>query len=144
MADEPTTITVHGRPAPQGSKDQFGREVSKLVKPWREAVRGECQRAIEAGCETYPTGPVVVSIEFRMPRPKAHYRTGKHAHELRADAPTWVDKTPDLDKCLRSTLDALTASGIIGDDRQIARLADVDQKYGARPGAWISVGRLPE
>jgi Holliday junction resolvase RusA-like endonuclease len=54
-------------------------------------------------------------IEFRMPRPKAHY---KASGEIKADAPWFPIVRPDLTKLLRSTEDAMT--GIVWhDDSQI-------------------------
>lgn len=65
------TIIVHGIPAPQGSKRHLGNgvmvEMSKKVKPWREAVKWA---AIEAGVKTIH-GPVRLSVEFFFQRPKS-------------------------------------------------------------------------
>lgn len=125
------TIDVTGLPAPQGSKKGFynhslGRvqmvESSKKVKPWRQDVVAAAQAAAaEAGWET-AVGPVDVEINFWMPRPRYHFRTGAHAHQLRPNAPQFVDKKPDIDKLARATLDALTSSAVIRDDAQVARL----------------------
>ena len=44
-------FTVHGLPAPQGSKRHVGKgvmvESSKYVKPWREAVKAETAELFE-------------------------------------------------------------------------------------------------
>jgi Holliday junction resolvase RusA-like endonuclease len=136
------TFEVRGIPGPQGSKDQFGRESSAKVKPWREAVKW-------AAWEVYPadspqmTGPVEVVVTFTLPRPKSHYYTGKRAGELRPDAPAYCEKRPDLDKLTRSTLDALTSAGVYADDAQVVHL-DVWKMY-ADPspvGAVITVRPL--
>ena len=124
-------ITVHGTPAPQGSKRHVGRgimvESSKAVKPWREAVKWAALEQLD-GEALERTGPlfadaVILRVEFVMPRPKAHYRTGKHAHELRPDAPHLVARKPDVDKLLRSTLDALGEAGVWRDDAQVASVS---------------------
>lgn len=117
-------IVVHDLPAPQGSKRHVGNgvmvESSQRVKPWREAVK---QAALDAGAGHGPegtlTGPVALEVTFTLPRPKAHYRTGRNAHLLRDNAPTRPDRLPDLDKLLRSTMDALTAAGVWVDDAQV-------------------------
>jgi crossover junction endodeoxyribonuclease RusA len=123
-------FTVKGLPAPQGSKKHVGSgvmvEMSKKLKPWRKAVTEAATHAIgNVGLfddwEPY-TGPVHVTVEFRFPRPKAHYRTGRFAHLLRDDAPDFVITTPDVDKTCRSTLDALTQARVITDDKLVARL----------------------
>lgn len=143
------TFEVRDVPAPQGSKRHVGHgilvESSKKVKPWREAVRSECVAAMTAtGVTGWRTGPVEVAMEFYLPRPKSHYRTGKHAGELRPDAPHRVDKRPDLDKLVRSTLDALKAAGIYGDDGQVATFGETGKWYAdpAPVGALITVRPL--
>jgi crossover junction endodeoxyribonuclease RusA len=142
------TFEVRAVPAPQGSKRHVGNgimvESSAKVKPWREAVRSEAVAAmIHTGDKTAVTGPVEVVVTFFLRRPKAHYRTGKHAGELRVDAPVYCDKRPDLDKLGRSTGDALTAAGIYGDDAQTAHL-DIWKMYAdpAPVGAVITVRAL--
>lgn len=122
-------VTVHGTPAPQGSKRHVGNgvmiESSKAVKPWREAVKWAALEVLERvpGVTWEPlAGPVRVTATFAFQRPKSHYRTGKNAHLLRADAPTLHAQTPDLDKIVRSTLDALVFAGVMRDDKQVAHL----------------------
>lgn len=142
---------VRATPAPQGSKRGFvakgtGRvhvveQQDIRIKAWREAVRSEAQRAI--GDSGPLDGPVGVWVRFYLPRPKSHYRTGKHSHELRADAPTWVATTPDLDKLLRSSLDALTDAGAWRDDRQVAEVS-ASKKYRDTPGAVVTIAPLIE
>ncbi len=61
---------------------------------------------------------VHLELQFRMPRPKSHYRTGRNAHLLKSSAPLHHAVKPDLTKLVRSTEDALT--GIIWrDDAQV-------------------------
>lgn len=139
------TIHVNGQPAPQGSKrpvrlgnGKIGMvEQSKAVGPWREAVRGEVQRAAIDPL----LHPVDVSIRFRMPRPKGHYRSGRNAHLLREGAPAMPGGQPDLDKLIRSTLDALKLGGAYTDDAQVCHI-DAWKVYGATPGADITVREL--
>lgn len=137
------TVNVTGTPAPQGSKKGFYNpklqrvqmtESSSKVAPWRQdVVAAVLNEMHETGWVT-PAGPVAVGVEFRLARPGYHYRTGRHAHELRPDAPHYVDKKPDIDKLLRSTHDALTTSGAIKDDAQIALLDPPPVKRYAAPG----------
>lgn len=147
------TIDVIGTPAPAGSKRAFvvnGRarmaESSTKLRPWWQAVAGATQAALEqAPAGVYPLlGPVEVTIQFHMPRPRYHYRSGARAHELKPGAPTYVDKKPDSDKCARSVLDALKAVGVYRDDAQVAVLA-VSQEYAnATTGARILVAPLTD
>lgn len=143
------TITVHGQPAPQGSKRHVGRgvmiESSKHVKPWREAVK---HAAIGARDEwrtgwfndhwTPLDGPLVASMVFTLRKPASAPKRRR----------TWPDRTPDLSKLLRATEDALTDAGIWADDARVveyARLAKVFPDEGIDaldiPGAVIRVWR---
>ena len=140
---------VNAVPAGQGSKRHMGRGIliddnRPALKSWREAVRSEAQRAMELGAEPLLTGPIRLRVIAIMPRPKAHFRTGKHADKLRPDAPMYVASTPDLDKVARSIGDALTDAGAWHDDRQVAHL-DIEQRYaapGEAPGALITITPL--
>lgn len=129
-------FTVRGIPAPQGSKrllplgaKRGGRpilvESSKRVPKWRKAIRDEARRALEAlplEGQARATGPVVVDLHFRLPRPKGHYGTGRNAAVLRPSSPAWPASKPDLDKLVRAVLDALT--GLLWvDDAQVVTLA---------------------
>lgn len=147
-------ITVHGIPAPQGSKTAMGRrrngsvilvESSKKVKPWRAAVAAAAALIRPAAPLD---GPLVADMVFTMPRPKGHYGTGRNAGALK---PRYVaavpDRIPDLSKLVRSTEDALTDAGVWADDARVVeygRLAKVyvdaaDPDALAAPGAVIRV-----
>ncbi len=134
-------IEVVGLPAPQGSKRHVGNgvmvESSKRVRLWREAVK-------HAALDHQPYAPLLgavdVSVVFRFPRPKGHYRTGRNAHLLREDAPTYVTSRPDLDKILRSTFDALGEAGVWRDDSQVVRVCASKVYADARPaGATVQL-----
>lgn len=124
---------VPGHPAPQGSKQAFVRgkravlvEVSKRVKPWREAVQ---DAAITHGCQPLD-GPVSVKLTFLMPRPKA----------MPKSAPLTMCARPDLDKLARAVLDGITGV-CFEDDSQVTRLLVVKRRAGTaeEPGVMIHV-----
>jgi crossover junction endodeoxyribonuclease RusA len=134
-------FTVIGTPAPQGSKRHVGNgrmvESSKAVQPWRDSVAWAARaRANATGTPTL-TGPVHVDIRFRLPMPKSR----KAADHRRGWA--WSERKPDLDKLTRSTLDALTTSGVIGDDAQVAMLTvdkcEIGPDSGVPLGASIQI-----
>lgn len=142
-------------PAPQGSKRHVGKgvmvESSARVKPWREAVKAAVLTSAGVNGVSFAydiAGPVRVKITFTLPRPKAHYRTGRNAHLLRDNAPLYPASKPDIDKLLRSTLDAIVAAGVIADDAQIvdceARKVYPNTYYDhlSVPGAVIRMWRL--
>ncbi|MFJ6566266.1 RusA family crossover junction endodeoxyribonuclease [Streptomyces sp. NPDC091292] len=149
------TITVHGAPAPQGSKRHVGGgvmiESSKKVKPWRQDVKAA---AIEAMPPAPLDGPLAVSMVFTV-----RHRPGGR--------PTWWPtgtrwsksfmwrpaSTPDLSKLLRATEDALT--GVVWkDDARVVEYVRLAKYYVAdksggsdvlsTPGCVIRVWRLPE
>jgi Holliday junction resolvase RusA-like endonuclease len=125
---EPVSFWVPGKPAPKGSHRAFvhnGRAIvtddTPATKQWQKAVSVAARYAMrEAGVEEFSQGvPVYVVATFAMPRPNSHYRTGKSAHELAADAPAVpTGRTGDADKLLRSTLDGLTGI-VFFDDAQV-------------------------
>lgn len=105
-------FTVEGLPGPQGSKRHVGGgrmvESSKKVKPWRNAVEKAAKAA--QGADWVPLdGPLLLVIEFYMPRPKGHPKTKR----------TLPDRVPDQSKLLRATEDALTTAGTYVDDARI-------------------------
>jgi crossover junction endodeoxyribonuclease RusA len=118
------TVEVHGIPAPQGSKRHIGGgrmvEMSKAVGPWREAVRGETQRAMNG--HGMLGGAVRCAITFYLPRPAGHYGTGRNKGKIRRSAPHWPAVRPDLDKLARAVLDGLTEGGAWKDDSQVIQL----------------------
>lgn len=127
------TFHVEGTPAPQGSKirTRFGmRESSQRVKPWREAVT---KAAIQAGDDAALLGPLTppyrVEVWFFIQKP----RTTRATHPV---APT----IGDLDKLMRAVGDALTASGLIQDDRFIVKSSQEKAwAVGEKPGAIVRV-----
>lgn len=113
-------MRVFGIPAPQGSKRGYvnkktGKvmvvENSKAVGPWRQNVTqaaGQARMGKDVSCLQ---GPIGVTIFFWLPRPRTAPKSRTH--------PTVA---PDLDKLVRSTLDALTDAGVYVDDAQVCGL----------------------
>ena len=137
-----TTITVHGLPAPQGSKKAYVRngrailvESSAKVKPWRQAIIDATHHA------PHYTQAVTVTITFLLPRPKHHFGTRQGQPYLKPTAPTYVITKPDIDKLARSTLDGLTDSGVLSDDNIVAVLTAKKRyvKDSEEPGAVIHI-----
>jgi Holliday junction resolvase RusA-like endonuclease len=130
------TFTVHGLPAPQGSKRAIVNphtkkvallESSARVAPWRSDVRDAAIDALTLAYDGLPSplpGPVAVELAFRFPRPQAHYlpvNSRRSRRALQPSAPIWPAGKPDLDKLARAVLDALT--GLVWvDDAQVVDL----------------------
>lgn len=128
-------FVVYGMPAPQGSKRHVGGgrmvESSKAVKPWREAVKYAALQALaDAGHPPPLDGPLRAWIVFTLSKP------GSAPKRTR----TWPCRKPDLDKLLRSTLDALTDAGVIADDARIVEIARLAKSY---PDEAVGALRVP-
>jgi Holliday junction resolvase RusA-like endonuclease len=136
------SFTVAGIPAPQGSKTRtkWGmREDNPNTKPWRGAVAADATDAM-AGRPPLE-GALELVVLFYFPRPKGHFRTGRHAGELKPTAPDYCTTKPDADKLLRAIGDAVT--GIVcRDDAQFVRIA-ARKLYGT-PRAVIAVAPATE
>ena len=151
-------LTATGTPAPQGSKKGFYNhrtqrvqmvESSKKVKPWRQdvvasvdAIRSDVEAGFVRGVELPLAGPLEVVVDFYIARPGYHYGTGRNAGVLKPTAPAYVDKKPDADKLLRSTLDGLKEAGVYRDDAQVAVVTGRKHYANAATGARITIRPL--
>ena len=152
----PSPETIHfvafGLPSPGGSKNAFrnphtGRIVvvdagGKKTRTWRTVVAHAAKIAMAGGELMQP--PLSLVIEFRMPRPKWHYKSNGL---IKDDAPYFPIVRPDLTKLLRSTEDAMT--GIVWhDDSQIVE-QNIHRTYssvedtGARITVYSITSRSP-
>lgn len=140
------SFTVPGIPIPQGSKRHVGNgrmiEANPGLKPWREAIMAAAIEAADANEDWVSTGSrratYQTKLYFTFPRPKAHYGAGGN---VKNGAPHAPGVKPDLDKLIRSVFDALTQSGVIGDDSQMVRLIAI-KCYGERPHLTVDLERL--
>jgi crossover junction endodeoxyribonuclease RusA len=135
------TFTVYGTAQPKGSMRAFiprgmkfpiVTDSNRNAKSWAQLVaQGASQALTERGIASLQVGPMRVTAAFYLPRPKKYHRRGVPVAHLCA---------PDLDKLLRSVLDALTRV-VYHDDSQVVeilalkRYADVD----APPRVQITV-----
>lgn len=130
---------VFGIPAPQGSKSAFVRGGRAVVvdgssavgrakhHAWRQDVADAARKALEARGERFP-GLVGLEIAFYLPLPASDPHRTLHG------------TAPDLDKLVRSVLDALTNAGLILDDSRVCAIsARKDYARGVAPGAAILV-----
>lgn len=118
---------VLGTPVGKGSMRAFKTRKGIAVthdnprtRPWAALVAAQAQ--IEWGGKPPHAGPVRVSLWFRFPRPKGHYRPLRGGEAvLRPNAPPYPTARNDVDKLARLVLDALT--GIVWvDDGQVVLL----------------------
>lgn len=134
-------VTIPGKPEPAGSKRAFiirskagaqravVTDANKNAGAWKDKVSLFLAQTVT----WIGSGPVRVDFVFTLPRPRGHYRTGKHAGELRKDAPTWPTSRPDALKLARAAEDAMTGT-VFGDDAQIVE-EHIHKVYGPAPGS---------
>jgi Holliday junction resolvase RusA-like endonuclease len=80
-----------------------------------------------------------VTLDFTMPRPKHHFRTGIHHHQLKTNAPRSHVGRPDLDNLCKAVLDALTDSGVCWNDDGCISSLVLTKNYGPDPGVLITI-----
>lgn len=144
-------FTVYGKPVSQGSLTAVPtnrnwrtipgvrwtiKDAKPDLKAWRETVADAARRS--PGARLFE-GPVRVWVRFSMERPASHFFRRKGGDVLRPDAPHWVTshQLGDLDKHLRSILDALTGV-LFEDDSQVAYVS-ATKTYAKNPLTTIEV-----
>jgi crossover junction endodeoxyribonuclease RusA len=145
LSDDVVTFTVHGEPAPQGSKTTgrtkagatFVREDNPATEPWRNAVAARA-RAAMAGRPPL-AGALELDVVFVFARPRAHFGTGRNAGRLKPSSPNYCAKRPDLDKLVRAVGDALTGIAVVDDAGFVVIRAA--KHYGA-PAAHVTIREL--
>jgi crossover junction endodeoxyribonuclease RusA len=133
-------FTAFGAPIPKGSTKAFVPKgwtrpiitaANMKTKPWAESVKWAAINSLRSEGIPYASGPVCMYVTFFMPKPKS---APKHAIPM--------VKKPDIDKLLRTVLDAL--KGVIWtDDSQVTRVSAAKDyaEDGTMPRAEIRVGR---
>lgn len=109
------------------------------LKQWRQVVTLKARSA--AALQAWePPEAVTTSVQFYLPRPKSHYRTGKFAGELKPSAPIFHVTKPDSDKLVRAIHDSLSDAGVILDDSNITNI-NVQKTYADHhpTGAHITI-----
>lgn len=142
MTDPEVVLTVSGLPWPEGSLKAFvvkGKPVivhdnPQRLQEWRDAVEAAARKS----GASFLRRPVAVDMDLYLPRPKSHYRTGRNAHLIRDDAPSYPVHRMDVDKLARAVNDSLT--GVLwDDDGQVVKLAAAKHWAGPTPGAIIRI-----
>jgi Holliday junction resolvase RusA-like endonuclease len=140
---------AQGIPKPQPRPRAFARKMGngKFAARVYDAGTAEAWKSdiAIAARRCYPdrsplTGPLMLDIEFAMPRPKSHFRSGKRSDELRDDAPRWHSQKPDCDNLAKAVMDALTQLGGFWIDDSQACVVRISKRYTLNnPGAYIDI-----
>lgn len=145
------TFRVYGLPAPQGSMRVFmikpkgggaQRPIitharGKVLAEWRAAI---VQAAIKARVPMMQ-GPVFLKLLIILPAPASRPTVLTTQKQMEYWLRPW--RQPDLDKCVRGILDAMTGIAF-KDDGQIVRLLaeKVYANDGERPGIDVTIEAL--
>lgn len=128
------SMTVYGVPQAKGSTRSFSRggriittSTNRNLHDWSLLVASEAQRHVNG--RTLLEGPLSVSVEFVMPKPKSKPKSAIYP----------VTK-PDIDKLLRAVLDPLSKVWFL-DDSQVAEVRMM-KVYGDPPRVRISVTEM--
>lgn len=115
---------MEGKPIPQGSMRAFNNHIvhnkSSELMAWRSLIAMEARKA---GCQPIE-GAIEIHLEFIYQKPKS----------VKRDLPTVA---PDLDKQIRSVLDALTGVAYV-DDGQVVGIT-ATKRYGAISGVSVAI-----
>jgi len=141
-------IVAIGRPAPQGSKQLGGAgqllEQSTYLPAWRQAVKiaaFEAYRAAGIEPAALPLFAATVPVTIEL----CTFFVGPD--QCRAEGTDEPLGTPDIDKLLRSTLDALGgqkggSARLFADDSQVSRIRNLSKERasaGKPTGAYIVI-----
>jgi len=136
-----------GQPRPKAFARKFGngKVMARVYDPGTaEGWKSQIAIAVRDLIPTPPLdGPIRLTIEFRLPRPKAHYHKvrGCLYPVLRDDAPHWHIGKPDTDNMTKAVKDCLTTLGMWRDDSQVCDEHPI-KIYGERPGMTVVISRI--
>ena len=126
-----TEFTVLGLPKAQARPRAVSRgKFVKVYSPsteWKESVKYAATKQSKIEAEA-----IEVALEFYFDRPKSHYGTGKNSDKLKASAPMFHTKKPDVDNLAKAVLDACQDAGLFKDDSMVLSL--LIEKFYLDPG----------
>ena len=144
------TFQVTGEPKGQPRTRAFARKMgsvhvarfydSDVADAWKSAVQIALLEMLKQTSWELTLGPVSVSLNFAMPRPKSHFG----AKGLKPSAPVHHVGKPDADNTCKLILDQITRSGCVWrDDSQVVSLT-VHKFWatGAEQGCSVSISTL--
>lgn len=137
MQEKITEFRVLGLPKPQARPRAFKRGKHAAVyspsTEWKESVKYAAAKLEKIEAEA-----LEVNLEFYFDRPKSHYGTGSNADKLKASAPKYHTKKPDVDNLAKAVLDACQDAGLFKDDSAVVGLTV--EKFYVDPDDTVSQG----
>jgi Holliday junction resolvase RusA-like endonuclease len=134
------SIIIPGKPIAK-ARPRFARR-GKFVKTYsaqeteESLMMWEVYRQLPDGWQPLKC-PIKIITNFYLPRPKAHYGTGKNAGKLKSSAPLFHTQKPDVDNLQKMVYDCL--NGVVwGDDATIYN-ATANKMYSENPRTEIII-----
>lgn len=125
-------FTIYGNPKAQ-KRHRFARRGSYIAAI--DDSKDDKADFLAQVMQHRPTIPwdksVAVEMVFVLPHPKSHFRTGKHAGELRPDIPYMCARKPDIDNYVKLVLDAMNGVFFL-DDAQVVKI-EAQKRYDHLP-----------
>ena len=112
-------FTIFGKPKPLIR--HFQRKDGRTFDPSYNDKKAIKLKTNKFAPKTPIEGSIRIYLQFYMPRPKSHFRTGKFKNEYKPNVPIFHTNTPDIDNLIKMILDSLNKKFFI-DDKQICQL----------------------
>ena len=117
---------IEGLPKPQPRVKAFNRggkagvytPDTPALREWRYNIIAGLQRHKDEGIG----GAFDVKLNFYLPRPKSHFRTGKFKNLLKQGSPKYHTSKPDVDNLAKLVLDELGKMRYWTDDARVVSL----------------------
>lgn len=137
----PIKFTILGDPKAQKRHRSFQRGSYIGTYDPGQKEKKDFVLAVQENAPEQPIDePISLTILFYLTRPKGHYGTGKNAGQLKASAPLWASKRPDLDNLTKFVLDAL--NGVFWRDDAVVCSLSVWKRYDSKPRTAVVVETL--
>jgi len=120
-------ITVPGKPIAKARPRFVRRGSGVYTYNGQQTEEGKWLLSARSQITHKINRPIGILLSFYLPRPKCHYGIGKNADKLKASAPHYPDKKPDLDNLIKFVLDCLNGEAW-DDDKQIVSI-EADKYY---------------
>lgn len=124
-------IEIPGTPVPWARAGKQGKR--HYTKAPQAAHMATIQDSWVAAGRPKLRGPVVISAQFWLPRPRSHYGVGHNSGRLRPSAPLLPTAKPDLSNLIKIVEDALN-SLLWVDDAHIVCISGLHKHYAEQPG----------
>lgn len=147
-SNQTVTVLVAGQPIPQprprctcvDGRPRIYHD-HKKVKEWRRKIHA----AILNTEWRRISGPIEISMDFNIKRPRSHFRTGKHSHLVRTAAPKHhTDGGYDLDNLVKPVWDEMKRAEMIKDDSQAIKVTATKRWVSQSPSCVFSVIELSD